>query len=261
MLAVPAGTYRVVVPAQHGMDEFVGEAFSHTPRQLSASLTLNGDRIALAVDPNAAFTWQRQSGADWKSLDARGTTLADPRPGTYRVVVPDQSDTLGAVSNSVTVEAPVLSQVTTGGGSPSAGTPAIHAPRGSGTIRVSATDAPVTGGSDGIVDSVLDQVGDAYVHGGSGPNAFDCSGLTSYAYQLNGISIPRTASAQYAASTRVAKPRPGDLVFFLSNGADHVGLYLGNGRMVHAANSRTGVVVSSIGSGWYAQHFTGYGRY
>ena len=121
-------------------------------------------------------------------------------------------------------------------------------------------DAPSSGNTGGIVGVGLAQVGDTYRLGGNGPSVFDCSGLTSYAYRQNGISIPRTASAQYRAATKVSNPRPGDLVFFL-NGAQHVGIYIGNGKMVHAANPRRGVEVSSINSGWYARTFTGFGRF
>lgn len=82
-----------------------------------------------------------------------------------------------------------------------------------------------------------DKLGSPYVWGATGPDAFDCSGLTQAAYRSAGISLPRTTYAQINAGRRVPRSelRPGDLVFFYS-GISHVGLYVGNGQMVHAPN-------------------------
>ena len=123
----------------------------------------------------------------------------------------------------------------------------------------------VRGGHSGIVGTGLSKVGTAYVFGASGPTAFDCSGFTSWVYRQNGKSLPRTASAQYSGTTRVSKDglSAGDLVFFAGtykSGISHVGIYIGNGQFVHAANSSTGVTVSSLNSGYYASHYAGAGR-
>ena len=123
----------------------------------------------------------------------------------------------------------------------------------------------VKGGHSGIVGTGLSNVGSAYVFGASGPTAFDCSGFTSWVYRQNGKSLPRTASAQYSSTTRVSKAglSAGDLVFFAGtykSGISHVGIYIGNGQFVHAANSSTGVTVSSLNSGYYASHYAGAGR-
>ena len=166
------------------------------------------------------------------------------------MVVPDQADSLGTVTNAVTVKAKVVPRTSSSSSSKS-----------SASASAATTDSAPTESGNGIVGTATAQLGDRYVSGGNGPDAFDCSGLTSYVYRLNGISIPRTAASQYAAATKVSDPRAGDLVFFLNGGAQHVGIYLGDGRMLHAANSRTGVVISNIGSGWYARTFTGFGRF
>ena len=123
----------------------------------------------------------------------------------------------------------------------------------------------VKGGHSGIVGTGLSKVGSAYVFGASGPTAFDCSGFTSWVYRQNGKSLPRTASAQYSGTTRVSKDglSAGDLVFFAGtykSGISHVGIYIGNGQFDHAANSSTGVTVSSLNSGYYASHYAGAGR-
>ena len=118
---------------------------------------------------------------------------------------------------------------------------------------------------DAVVNLAYAQVGDAYVYGAAGPDAFDCSGLTMWVYQQAlGISLPHNTHAQWNAVDSwyagEREPQPGDLVFFFANGADHVGIYLGDGMMVHAANPGTGVTVDPVNSGYWANHLTGYGR-
>ena len=102
----------------------------------------------------------------------------------------------------------------------------------------------------------------SYVAGATGPNAFDCSGFSSWAWRQAGKSIPRTSYAQFAALRKISRSqaRAGDLVFFFGRGAHHVGVYLGNGRMVHAANPRSDVNVVSIDSSWYSSRLSGFRR-
>ncbi|MFI0237030.1 NlpC/P60 family protein [Streptomyces sp. NPDC016845] len=90
-------------------------------------------------------------------------------------------------------------------------------------------------------------LGSPYVWGATGPNAFDCSGLTQAAYRAAGVSLPRTTYAQIDAGRRVPRSqlRPGDLVFFYS-GISHVGLYIGNGQMIHAPNPSAPVRIAPI---------------
>ncbi|WP_037889603.1 C40 family peptidase [Streptomyces viridochromogenes] len=87
------------------------------------------------------------------------------------------------------------------------------------------------------------KLGSPYVYGATGPSSFDCSGLTSWAYAQAGVSIPRTSEAQANIGTRIYSQsdlQVGDLVFFF-NDLHHVGLYAGNGQIIHAP--RTGTVV------------------
>jgi cell wall-associated NlpC family hydrolase len=99
------------------------------------------------------------------------------------------------------------------------------------------------------VDTALAQVGDPYVWGAGGPDAFDCSGLTQYAYSAAGVSLPHSSSSQSGMGQAVSRDQlqPGDLVFFYSP-VSHVGMYIGNGQMVHAATSGTPVQVVSLDS-------------
>lgn len=91
------------------------------------------------------------------------------------------------------------------------------------------------------------KLGSPYVWGATGPNAFDCSGLTQAAYREAGVSLPRTTYAQIDAGRRVSRSEllPGDLVFFYS-GISHVGLYIGNGQMIHAPNPSAPVRVAPL---------------
>ncbi|MFJ8820177.1 NlpC/P60 family protein [Streptomyces sp. NPDC102467] len=90
-------------------------------------------------------------------------------------------------------------------------------------------------------------LGSPYVWGATGPNAFDCSGLTQAAYRAAGVSLPRTTYAQINAGQRISRSQlqPGDLVFFYS-GISHVGLYIGNGQMIHAPNPSAPVRIAPI---------------
>lgn len=103
-----------------------------------------------------------------------------------------------------------------------------------------------------IVEDALQFVGNAYVYGGNNPyTGVDCSGFTKYILNTTaGVSLERTAAAQsmqgYTVSVDAA--RPGDLVFYSSGGGyiDHVAIYIGGGQIVHAANSRMGIITSSM---------------
>lgn len=108
----------------------------------------------------------------------------------------------------------------------------------------------------------LAQVGDRYVAATSGPNTFDCSGLTMTAWRQAGISLPHYSYSQYSKSRKIplSQAQPGDLVFYFGGSVHHVGMYIGNGKMVHAANPDEGVVVTDVLGPWYNRYFTGIGR-
>ncbi|MFI8530711.1 NlpC/P60 family protein [Streptomyces aquilus] len=97
------------------------------------------------------------------------------------------------------------------------------------------------------VSYAYSKLGSPYVWGATGPDAFDCSGLTQAAYRSAGISLPRTTYAQIDAGRRVSRSelQPGDLVFFYS-AISHVGLYIGNGQMIHAPNPTAPVRIAPI---------------
>jgi cell wall-associated NlpC family hydrolase len=108
-------------------------------------------------------------------------------------------------------------------------------------------------------------VGAPYRYGGSTADGFDCSGLVVRTHELAGIAVPRTALDQHAAAQPVdeAGLRAGDLVFFASRRGrvDHVGIYAGGGRFVHAPRRGRPVGFDRLDDAWFATRFVGAGRF
>ena len=107
---------------------------------------------------------------------------------------------------------------------------------------------PASGRAAIAVKTAYAQLGDPYVYGASGPNAFDCSGLTMYAWRAAGVYLPHSAAAQYGYGRHVSRSelQPGDLVFFYSP-ISHVGIYIGGGRVIHAPYPGRSVEIAPIG--------------
>lgn len=120
----------------------------------------------------------------------------------------------------------------------------------------------VSSSGQAVVDEAMKHVGKAYVYGASGPNAFDCSGFTSYVFRQLGYTLNRVAADQMKNGVAVerANLQPGDIVLFNNRGTSyigHVGIYIGNNKMVHASTSSTGVIVTDLNSGYYAERYAG----
>ncbi|MFD7744777.1 C40 family peptidase [Streptomyces sp. NPDC059698] len=124
-------------------------------------------------------------------------------------------------------------------------------PSGSSSASASApsSSSNVSGSAASIVAFAKAQVGDAYVSGGTGPNAWDCSGLVQAAYRTAGIDLPRVSQAQSTYGTQVSLDnlQPGDILYWGGAGsAYHVAIYVGGGQFVGAQNSSTGTVQRSM---------------
>ncbi len=113
-----------------------------------------------------------------------------------------------------------------------------------------------------VIAYALSQIGKPYSFDAHPPDSWDCSKLTSAAWAQVGVHLEAYSFTQYGQARHISKDEllPGDLLFFFRNGAHHVGLYLGQGFMVDAANPSVGVTVSRPFEGWYADHFTGAAR-
>ena len=124
--------------------------------------------------------------------------------------------------------------------------------------------APAAGSSKGqqMVDEVKKYLGTPYVFGGATPKGFDCSGLLLYVAKKFGIDLPHKASEQAKLGTAVDKAdlQPGDMVFFKtdgSGGVSHSGMYIGDGKMIHAPKTGDVVKVSSINDSYYTKAWAG----
>lgn len=111
-----------------------------------------------------------------------------------------------------------------------------------------------------IVATAKAFIGVPYVFGGITPAGFDCSGLLQYVFKLNGVTIPRLADEQYniGRKAEIKKLSPGDLVFFstYTDGVSHSGIYVGDGKFLHASSSR-GVTISNLSDDYWKARFVG----
>jgi cell wall-associated NlpC family hydrolase len=134
-----------------------------------------------------------------------------------------------------------------------------------GAPRQPAAAAPQGAAGRAIAEIAASLVGTPYHFGGADGAGFDCSGLALYVHERAGLVIPRTAAEQQRAAHPVALAQlePGDLVFFEIHGhtIDHVGIYAGDGRFIHAPRAGLAVSYSDLGRGFYARHLASAGRF
>ncbi|MEP6762611.1 MAG: NlpC/P60 family protein [Sporichthyaceae bacterium] len=218
-------------------------------------------QLMLADDPQAFL--QQATALDQLSrrqaVTLRRITAARQQLAQDRLVVDQQRERLAALQAQLsaekrTIEARIASAQGVLGSLRAADRARLEAAR-----RASIADAraqrgtggsytgPASGRASIAVRTAYAQLGDPYVWGASGPNAFDCSGLTSYAWRAAGVSLPHSSSAQYGSGRRVSRSalQPGDLVFFYSP-ISHVGIYIGGGKMIDAPHPGTSVRITSI---------------
>lgn len=127
------------------------------------------------------------------------------------------------------------------------------------TENTNTSNVASSGNGSSVVATANQYIGSRYVYGGTTPSGFDCSGFTSYVYKKYGVSLSRTAAGQYSNGVAVSKGelQPGDLVMFGKSGINHVGIYIGGGKMIHAANPSRGVTTDTINSGYYGTNYVG----
>lgn len=140
--------------------------------------------------------------------------------------------------------------------------------KGKAIIGVEVTNnggGSTSGGRQDIIEKAKSKLGTKYVWGATGPNTFDCSGLSSWCHKQVGINIPRTSLDQSRSGKAVSKDnlKPGDLVFFKTTSAPvgHVGIYVGNGQMIHTSSPSKPCRYDKVFEGYYGQRYVNARRY
>ena len=109
------------------------------------------------------------------------------------------------------------------------------------------------------VELARQQLGKPYQWGGAGPERFDCSGLVQYVYRTLGVDLPRVSKDQARAGVGIDRDelRPGDLLFFATSGQqiNHVGIYIGNSKFIHAPRKHMPVRTESLNNAWWRRRF------
>ncbi|MWA01203.1 hypothetical protein F8568_012590 [Actinomadura sp. LD22] len=120
-------------------------------------------------------------------------------------------------------------------------------------------NGPASGSARTALNFAYAQLREPYHYGATGPDSWDCSGLTMKSWAAAGVNITRTTTSQWAAVKHVSLSniQPGDLVFF--SGLSHVGMYVGNNQFIHAPHTGTVVQIASL-SGYYRSNLYGVGR-
>ena len=122
-------------------------------------------------------------------------------------------------------------------------------------VKPVAASTPHTALRETLLETALGQIGRPYRYGGGDGDGFDCSGLARHVYAEAGISLPRTAAEQRRTGRPIAlaNAQPGDLVFFNMGNGTHVGIYVGDGRVVHAPAKGKQVTVTSVTTRYWKQ--------
>jgi cell wall-associated NlpC family hydrolase len=146
-----------------------------------------------------------------------------------------------------------------------AGTPRAPSIPAENPTEVVGESRPATSEGEEIVRVAAGLIGSPYRFGGADPRqGFDCSGLVFYSFDRLGVEVPRTAADQRHAAKPVTRDEltPGDLVFFRSSGrrVDHVGIYAGEGRFIHAPSKGAVVTYAYLDDPYYRAHFVSAGR-
>jgi cell wall-associated NlpC family hydrolase len=228
------------------------EAATTTTTAAATTTTATGDSYTVVSgDWLSSIAERKHVSGGWERLYQLNRSTLTQGPN---VIFPGEHLRLGG-----TVAASATSNDSSSTAAPAA--PAAPAPAATDTASAPAAAPTASSGLAAAIAFAQAQLGKAYVYGGTGPDDWDCSGLTQAALAQAGISIPRTAAEQAAASTPVSMNdlQAGDLLFWSSDGTDagvyHVALYIGNGNFIEAANPSAGVKTDNISD--YAPSFAG----
>ncbi|MDK6274827.1 NlpC/P60 family protein [Pseudoglutamicibacter albus] len=244
------GRQAAVVAAASGLVVTLGVSGANATKQDQATTpeetkTLNVERTA-SVKP--ADIKAEAKAAPIASVKVKAT----PAPVVEEVEEADEPAASSANSaqtestESGLTEADFAAQVSADGSTAAATAPATSSPA---PKKKAEKDTPAPKSASGIAGTALSYKGAPYVWGGTTPSGWDCSGFVRYVYAQNGINLKgRSTHAMLASGQlkRVSNPQPGDLVF--QNGNNHVGIYIGGGKIIGAQNPKVGTVIRPANS-------------
>ena len=212
------------------------------PAAAAAAFSLPGARPAEAAPPTAAVT-----GADLAAAAQPAATAEDKAPAAAAEPATAAPDTRTPVAAEPTRDA-ASDPATKAATKAAAIAAADAAAKDSAKPEKDPAPAAVSSAALKALAFAKSEIGTPYRFGATGPSAYDCSGLVMAAFKKAGVSLPRTSAAQSKVGTPVSRDqlKPGDLVFFYSP-VSHVGIYIGNGKMVHASTTGEPVKISDLG--------------
>jgi peptidoglycan DL-endopeptidase CwlO len=222
------------------VDQYQGDALSTT-----SQVVLSNNPDAFLDNLNAVSAYNTQRGQVMKEFSTELDRLK-----LRKAAVKAEADRLSALQKRMATEKAEIDEKTAKAQKVLSGLEAeARAKVLSGGWTGDLPDVAASGRAAAAVRFAMAQVGKAYVYGASGPNAYDCSGLTMRAWGAAGVGLPHSSGAQQGSGTRVSESelQPGDLVFYYSP-VSHVGMYIGNGLIVNALNPGAGVRVSGLHS-------------
>lgn len=226
---------------------FVGSQGPQAAVERSSYLASIGDKRAETV---TALTRQLKEAASEKNKASRSKATADFQLRTLndrKKDLEERNDQLDALKDKVMKAVDGLSPEDRRRWVDRNGPIDVDVEQFLGDLKKAGSDGPVN--ATGVVAAALSKLGAPYSWGATGPDAFDCSGLMFWAYQQEGKSIPRTSSAQIAGgqSVSINDLQPGDIVGYYP-GVTHVGMYIGDGKIVHASDYGIPVQVVPVDS-------------
>jgi cell wall-associated NlpC family hydrolase len=218
------------------------QAVTNVAAQLQTTLNQDKGRIAVLVAQQQAAAAAAAEAAARARLAAQRAAANAAAAQQAQAVAAEQQQAAATVQQTrAAVGRPTPSSATELAAASAPAAPPIPHP-----VMPSAAP-PRFSGAGGAVAAAESRVGDPYMSGAAGPNAFDCSGLVVWAFAQVGISLPHFSGAQYADTAHIPMSdlEPGDLVFYADPG-QHVAIYIGGGRIVEASTPATGVRITAL---------------
>lgn len=243
VLAVVALTAGVVPAAVADDSATVVTSMRSFPKVDASRVDLLVESAAVSVDNDAAWGGvedlnvpQTQSQAE-KDAAAQAAAAEQNRQASSAAATRQQSASRSSQRSAAS----------TGTTTTNATTKTNSGASSDGKSTTSSSQSVVASGSAAaVVAYALQFQGVPYVYGGTTPSGWDCSGFTSYVFAHFGVTLPHSSEGQRGAGIKVSDPQPGDLMWK----PGHVGIYIGNGKMIHASTPRTGTLVAS--TSWYS---------